>query len=80
MSHRTHTDSSTIVHHEDGSWTETSEVTHFPVDKKQQALALGGLTLIAFAPVIPLLSIAAYEKFEEKREARRVRKAAKKSD
>lgn len=76
---RPFTNSSTVVYHEDGSWTETNEITHMPVDKKQQALAIGVLSLIAVAPVLPLLTIAALDKFDEKRKARKARKADLKS-
>jgi hypothetical protein len=76
----THTDSSIIEHHDDGSWTETTTITHYPATRGQKAAAWGALGVLAMAPVIPLAVIYGIEKFEEKREERRAKKAAKKNE
>lgn len=74
---KAHTDSSIIEHHDDGSWTETTVVTHFPATKRQQTLAAVGVLGLIAAPFMPLITVAALEKFEEKREARREKKRLK---
>lgn len=76
---RNYTDSSTVEYHDDGSKTVTTVETLHPVSKKQQALATGVLGLVVMAPVIPLIVVAAYDRVEEKRAARKAKKAALKS-
>lgn len=52
---KAHTDSITTVHHDDGSWTESTEITYFPTTKAEKATGmavLGALTVIGLAPVI----------------------------
>lgn len=52
---KTRTDSFTVVHHEDGTWTEKSEITHLPTTKAEKLAGVGvlsALSLIALAPVL----------------------------
>lgn len=69
-----HTDSCIIDHHEDGSKTVTTIETVYPATKKQQIAVFGGLTLVALAPLVPILFMAGAEKWQEKREARKALK------
>lgn len=75
----THTDSSIIEHHDDGSWTETTVITHHPATRGQKAAAWGALGVLAMAPMLPLVVIYGLEKFDEKREELRAKKAAQKN-
>jgi len=68
---RTHTDSSIVEHHEDGSYTVTTVETVLPATNAQKALAVGGVGLILVAPVFPLLAMWGADKLEERRERRR---------
>ena len=77
MPNRTHTDSTTVEYHEDGSWTETSTITHIPATTGQKAAAFAGLGVMCVAPFVPLLTVVALEKWEARKE--RKRKAALKS-
>jgi len=70
----THTDSCIIEHHDDGSRTVTTVETVYPVSKKQQALAVGVLSLIAMAPLVPIATVAAWDKIQERREAKKAAK------
>ena len=76
MSNRTHTDSVTVEHHDDGSWTETSTITRYPASTGQKAAAIGTIAVIGLMPLLPLVTVMALEKIEERREARRARKKA----
>lgn len=68
---RTHTDSSIVEHHEDGSYTVTTVETVLPATRAQKAAAVGGVSLILSAPLFPLLAMWGMTKLEERREARR---------
>lgn len=76
---RNHTDSHIVEYNDDGSRTETSVVTYEPVSLAKQALAVTGLIALCVSPVIPLVAISMYEKWEERREARKEAKADLKS-
>jgi hypothetical protein len=75
MPEKPYTDSATIEHHEDGSWTTTTVETHYPASKKQQAVALGALGALCFAPFVPLVTVVVLEKVENRLAARKRRKA-----
>lgn len=68
---RTHTDSSIVEHHEDGSYTVTTVETVLPATKAQKAMAVGGLSLLAVAPLLPLAAAWGIDKLDARREARR---------
>lgn len=71
-----HTDSMITVHHDDGSWTETTEITYFPTTKAEKATGvavLGALGLIALAPAI-------WAGAEEWRNARRLKRELAKTE
>lgn len=74
---RAHTDTVTTVYNEDGSWTTTSEVTNYPASKKEKALAGTLLGAMVLAPLAPLLTVVALEKWDDTKEKRRLKKAAK---
>lgn len=76
---RNYTDSQTVEYHDDGSRTVTTVETIHPVTGKQQAVAIGVLSLIAVAPVAPILALGLFDRIQEKREARKARKLAEKS-
>lgn len=71
-----HTDSIVTVHHDDGSWTESTEITYFPTTKAEKATGLavlGALTVIGLAPV-------AWAAADEWRQARRLKRQNAKLD
>jgi len=68
-----HTDSSVIDHHEDGSWTETTVITHYPASKAEKALAWSGVGVVLLAPFVPLVMLTVSEKLEARREKRRLK-------
>jgi len=80
MPTKPYTDSQTIEHHEDGSWTTTTIETHTPVTKKQQIAAAGVLGAVCFAPFVPLVTLVVLDKASERWERRKARKAQKKND
>jgi hypothetical protein len=80
MPDKPYTDSATIEHHEDGSWTTTTVETHYPATKKQQAVALGALGALCFAPFVPLVTVVVLEKVENRWNARKARKAQSKNN
>jgi hypothetical protein len=72
---KTRTNSVVVTHHEDGSWTEQTDITYLPPttsDKLAMAGILGAGVLFALSPVV----FAGYDLYQEKREARKARKAA----
>lgn len=75
---RAYTNSSVVEHHEDGSWTEKSEITHYPASNAQKATAVLGLGAIVLAPLAPLLIVVGLEKADEYRAKRRAKREAKK--
>lgn len=75
-----HTESYESHTNEDGSVTTTEVTTFTPPTPKQQALAWTGLGLLVMAPFVPLAATVAYDKYVERRDARKARKAAKKND
>jgi len=74
---RSYTDTATTVHHEDGSWTETTEITYYPASKKQKATTLFALAALMVAPAVPILTVASAEKAVQLREKYRARRAKK---
>lgn len=74
MSNRTHTDSSIIEHHDDGSYTETTVITHLPATRSQKIAAWSGVGAVLVLPFVPVVAIVLQEKFEARREARRAKK------
>lgn len=76
---RAHTDKSTVVYHEDGSWTESTEVTHYPASKAQKATATLALVGVLAAPLVPILTIASIEKAADMREKYRAKRDARKN-
>lgn len=77
---RSYTDHSSVTHHEDGSWTETTEVTYYPASSKQKAAAALALVGIIVAPAVPILTIVSVEKATQLREKYRARRNSKKSE
>jgi hypothetical protein len=72
---KTRTNSVVVTHHDDGSWTEQTDITYLPPtvsDKLAMAGILGAGVLFALSPVF----IASYDVLQERREARKARKAA----
>jgi hypothetical protein len=74
---KAHTDSSIVEHHEDGSWTETTTITHYPATRNEKLAAWGALGALCVAPLFPLIAIHGLEKWEERKQARQAKKAAK---
>lgn len=75
-----HTDSVITDYHEDGTWTTTTVITEREptrAEKAQAWTALGGLTVVAFAP---LLCVVIAEKYEARKERKAVKKAEKLAD
>lgn len=70
---RTHTDSSIIEYHEDGSWTTTTTVTEHPATTAQKAVAGGVLAAVCVAPFVPVLLLVCSSKLEKRREAKRLK-------
>lgn len=76
---RAHTNTSTVVYHEDGSWTETNEITHYPASTAQKATGLIVLGAVVMAPLVPVLTIIGLDKAAEMKEKLRRKRAAKKA-
>lgn len=73
---QTRTNSVVVEYHDDGSWTEKTDVTYLPPstsDKLVMGGILGAGLLFALSPVV----FAGFDLYQEKREARKARKAAK---
>lgn len=62
-----YTDSETVIHNEDGSWTTKIEYTQFPPTPAQKAMAIGGLVVVTALAFSPLLALMAEERREKKR-------------
>lgn len=73
------TDSYTVDQHDDGSKTVTEVYTVIPPTKAQQVTAWSALGLVCVGPFLPFLGLAAWDKYQEKREARKAAKLEKKS-
>lgn len=73
------TDSYTVDQHDDGSRTVTEVYTVTPPTKGQQITAWTALGVVCVAPFMPILGLAAYDKYQEKRAARKAAKEAKKA-
>jgi hypothetical protein len=76
---RAHTNTSTVVYHEDGSWTETNEITHYPATTAQKATGLLVLGAVVVAPLVPVLTVVSMEKAVELKDKYRNKRAAKKA-
>lgn len=77
---RTHTDTQTTTYNEDGSWIETTEITHYPATKQQKASAAALLGFVTLAPLLPILTIASMEKARLMQDKYRAKRAARKDD
>lgn len=68
---RTYTDSSTVTHNEDGSWTTKEEYTQYPASTKEKALAWTALGVIGVAPILVIVAIDKVDAWAVKRAARK---------
>lgn len=71
---RNHVDSITVQHHDDGSYTETSEITYYPPTAQRKAaawLALGGLVVAPFTPLILAAGVGKWRDLKERSAAKK---------
>lgn len=73
---KAHTDSITTVHHDDGSWTESTEITYFPTTKAEKATGVAVMVSLAVIGLAPVAWAAA----DEWRQARRLKRESAKTE
>lgn len=74
------TESYTTVQNDDGSYTTTEVSTYTPPTKKEQAIAWTAFIGVMASPFLVVGGAVAMEKWAERREARKAKKAQKQNE